>query len=100
MRSNDSNQGEMSPPKIEFPCDYVIKVIGEAAPDFKDFVVRTVCRHDPEQDEITLAERISINPSRNGRFHSVQVTMIATGEAQLKALFEELRNSGRVHMVL
>lgn len=100
MASNESNQDEMRPPKIEFPCDYAIKVIGEAAPDFKDFVVRVVSRHDPEQDEIMLAERVSINPSRNGRFYSVQVIMVATGEEQLKALFEELRSSGRVHMVL
>ncbi len=100
MASDVSSSGPAGAPRIEFPCDYVIKVIGDAAPDFKDFVVRVVCRHDPELGESDLAERVSMNTSRNGRYYSVQVTMVATGEAQLKALFEELRGSGRVHMVL
>lgn len=87
---------EPTPPKIEFPCDYAIKVIGDAAPDFKQFVMDVVSRHDPELVE----ERVSVNSSRNGRFFSIRLTIVATGEPQLKALFEELKASGRVHMVL
>ncbi|MEQ5836868.1 DUF493 domain-containing protein [Marinobacter mangrovi] len=87
---------EPQPPKIEFPCDYVIKVIGTAAPDFRDFVVEVVERHAPGIDETD----ITINDSRQGRFSSVQIKIVATGEPQLKALFEELKASGRVHMVL
>lgn len=87
---------EPQAPKIEFPCDYAIKVIGEAAPDFKEFVVAVVGRHAPE---LTEAD-VSINESRNGRFTSVRLNIVATGEPQLRALFEELKASGRVHMVL
>lgn len=87
---------EPKAPKIEFPCDYVIKVIGNAAPDFRDFVVEVVGRHAPG---LTDAD-VSVNDSSKGRFSSVQLKIIATGEAQLKALFEELKASGRVHMVL
>ncbi|MFL1404123.1 YbeD family protein [Marinobacter sp. M1N3S26] len=83
-------------PKIEFPCDYVIKVIGHAAPDFTDYVVSVVEAHAPGIRE----EHISVTDSRNGRFTSVQLTIVATGEPQLKALFEDLKASGRVHMVL
>lgn len=83
-------------PKIEFPCDYVIKVIGHAAPDFTDYVVSVVEVHAPGIRE----EHISVTDSRNGRFTSVQLTIVATGEPQLKALFEDLKASGRVHMVL
>ena len=36
---------EPKAPKIEFPCDYVIKVIGDAAPDFVEFVVGVVEQH-------------------------------------------------------
>ncbi len=85
-----------SAPKIEFPCDYGIKVIGNAAPDFKDFVVSVVETHAPGIRE----EHITVNDSRNGRYTSVRLTIWATGEPQLKALFEELKASGRVHMVL
>ncbi|WP_111497356.1 HP0495 family protein [Marinobacter bohaiensis] len=87
---------EQQPPKIEFPCDYVIKVIGNAAPDFRDFVVEVVEKHAPGLDETD----ITINDSREGRFTSVRIKIFATGEPQLKALFEELKASGRVHMVL
>ncbi len=87
---------EPKAPKIEFPCDYIIKVIGTAAPDFREFVVSVVERHAPGISE----DRISVNDSRNGRFTSVRLTIVATGEEQLKALFEELKASGRVHMVL
>lgn len=87
---------EPNAPKIEFPCDYVIKVIGNSAPDFTDFVVEVVEQHAPGIRETD----ISVTESSNGRFSSVQLTIMATGEPQLKALFEELKGSGRVHMVL
>lgn len=87
---------EPKAPKIEFPCDYVIKVIGHAAPDFTEYVVSVVEAHAPGIRE----EHISVTDSRNGRFTSVQLTIVATGEPQLKALFEDLKSSGRVHMVL
>jgi putative lipoic acid-binding regulatory protein len=83
-------------PKIEFPCDYLIKVIGDAAPDFVEFVVSVVERHAPEVSD----NKVTVKDSSGGRFASVNLTIWATGEPQLKALFEELKASGRVHMVL
>jgi putative lipoic acid-binding regulatory protein len=87
---------DQAPPKIEFPCAYPIKVVGDAAPDFREFVIETVQIHAPGLD----IETITINESRNGRFVSVRMSIVATGEAQLKSLFEDLKASGRVHMVL
>lgn len=83
-------------PQITFPCDYPIKVIGDMTPDFKDFVTRVACRHDPELSQ----ESITVNTSRNGRFLSVRLVIRAVGEAQISALFAELKESGRVRMVL
>lgn len=83
-------------PVITFPCDYPIKVIGDMAPDFKDFVTRVARNHDPR----LKAQAISVNTSRNGRFLSVRLVIRATGEAQISALFAELKESGRVRMVL
>lgn len=100
MSINKGSDHRSGPSKIEFPCEYSVKVIGDAAPDFKDFVMRVVARHDPDFDSDRVAAAVRVRPSRNGRYFSVQVTMMATGEPQLKALFEELRGSGRVHMVL
>ncbi|MBS3805001.1 MAG: DUF493 domain-containing protein [Oleiphilaceae bacterium] len=87
---------EQQPPRIEFPCDYTIRVIGNAAPDFRAFVVSVAERHAPE---LTAAD-VAVRDSSKGRYASIQLTIVATGESQLKALFEELKASGRVHMVL
>lgn len=87
---------EPKAPKIEFPCDYMIKVIGNAAPDFTEFVVSVVEVHAPGIKE----SDVSVKDSSKGRFASVQLIIRATGEDQLKALFEDLKASGRVHMVL
>ena len=49
---------------------------------------------------IFARERTTERFSANGRFMSLTVTIVATGPAQLQALFEELKATGRVHMVL
>ncbi|WP_089684709.1 HP0495 family protein [Billgrantia gudaonensis] len=82
--------------KITFPCDYPIKVVGDAADDFAATVCQVVVRHDATFD----ASSLEVVDSRNGRFQSVRLTLRATGEAQLKALFAELKATGRVHMVV
>ncbi len=82
------------PPKIEFPCPYPLKVVGNAAPDFAEFVVEVISRHGE------IEERIEVIPSSSGRYQSVRITLIATGEVQLRALHDELKASGRVHTVI
>lgn len=86
----------MEPPKIEFPCDYPIAVVGEAAPDFLSLVEEIVESHAPG----FLRERTTVRPSAGGRYVSVRVTITATGEPQLRALFEALKGTGRVQAVL
>lgn len=91
------NGGE-EPPKIEFPCDYPIKVLGESAPDFEELAVAVICRHAElaSSREASVKERAS----SKGRFTSVTVTITATGEQQLKDIFEALKATGRVKMVI
>lgn len=84
-------------PKIEFPCErYPIKVIGDAGEGFADLVIEVIQRHAPDLDVETLVTR----DSRNGRFLSVQVLITATGVDQLQNIHKDLRDTGRVHMVL
>lgn len=87
---------EPIPPRVEFPCDYPIKVVGEGAGDFRDVVVDIIRIHAPDLDEA----RVSVRESRNGRFLSVNVIIRATGEAQLQSIFTSLKQTGRVQMVL
>lgn len=82
-------------PKIEFPCQYPIKVMGVAGDDFQNHVIEIVAVHA----EIDL-ELIAQKQSSKGSFHSVTVTITATGEPQLQAIFDDLKRSDRIKMVL
>ena len=82
-------------PKISFPCKYPIRIMGAAAPDFKDFVLRVVKKHAPEFNGAA-----EIKSSKTGKYLSIHVIIQATGTDQLTALHEELKSSGRVQMVL
>ena len=83
-------------PKVEFPCAYPIKIVGDATPDFKASILDIVEIHAPGFDRSS----VSLADSRNGKFQSVRVTITATGDAQLRELFSSLKATGRVHMVL
>ncbi|HEY8570788.1 HP0495 family protein [Microbulbifer sp.] len=92
-----TQDSEQQPPKIEFPCeDYMVKVVRDSEGHVHEFVLEVMRRHVPDLDEA----RLKHTPSRNGRFTSMTFFIVATGEAQLKALFEELKAHPGVHMVL
>jgi putative lipoic acid-binding regulatory protein len=86
----------MEPPRIEFPCDYPIKVIGEVSDDGIGEIVAIVRQHAPE----VTPDQVSIRDSRNGNFRSVRVTIVATGEEQLRVLHEALIALPNVRLVL
>lgn len=83
-------------PRIVFPCDYPIKVLGEHGEGFVELVIDVVRRHDPSLRE----ELIRFRASSEGRWLSVQLLITATGPEQLSALFTDLKATGRVAMVL
>ncbi|AHG42855.1 hypothetical protein N018_22600 [Pseudomonas syringae CC1557] len=82
--------------KIEFPCnDYPIKVIGDTSVGFTAAVMEVLEKH-ATVDLATLAER----QSSNGKYTTVQLHIVATGEDQLRDINSALRATGFVHMVL
>ncbi|MCY1413680.1 hypothetical protein D9M71_291160 [compost metagenome] len=82
--------------KIEFPCaDYPIKVIGDTVVHFKDTVIEILSKY-ATVDMSTLAER----QSKEGKYTTVQLHIIATGEDQLHDINSALRATGIVKMVL
>lgn len=83
-------------PKIEFPCQYPIKVICNAGETVIEQVLRVVRQHDPALD----ADKLVVQDSKNGRFQSLRLIMNATSEQQLQLLFADLKATGQVHMVL
>jgi putative lipoic acid-binding regulatory protein len=87
------------PPKIEFPCPgYPIKVLGDNSNDFQSFVINTLKSLMPEDDIDLLGLKIS--ESRNGRFISVTVKIVAQSENHLSTLHKTFMDSGRVKMVM
>ena len=87
---------EPEAPKIEFPCDYPIKVLGRSVDEFTNVVITVFEQHAPGFDR----ESITIKASSKGTFHSLNVTITATGPDQLKALHEDLMATGLVQMVI
>ncbi|MBF66788.1 MAG: hypothetical protein CMQ29_03730 [Gammaproteobacteria bacterium] len=88
--------GDVKVPKIEFPCDYPIKVIGEAVPDFLEQVVAIVRTYD---DTLT-ADRLTERDSRKGNYRSITMQVHVVSEAQLQPMFLELKAVAAVRMVL
>ena len=86
----------MKAPVIEFPCDYPIKILGKAHRLFRETVLAVVARYDPEFCQDRVQEKISAG----GTYASLTVWITATGETQLGELFEDLKATGLVTMVL
>ncbi|WP_320822571.1 DUF493 domain-containing protein [Reinekea sp.] len=84
-------------PKIVFPCErYLIKIVGDAKPEYKHFVASVLVKYDLR----VTPESFTENPSKNGRFVSLNVWMRIEEEAHLSLLFDELKVNPMVKMVL
>jgi putative lipoic acid-binding regulatory protein len=83
-------------PKIEFPCLYPIKIIGRSVEGFQATVIEVVERHTGDLD----ANLINVQSSAQSNYLSVRVTIAATGEEQLRNLFEDLKALESVKLVL
>ena len=87
---------EQEPPKIEFPCEYPIKVLGRSSDQFRGIILEVFERHAPGFDEAT----ITVKDSAKGTFTAITVTITATGVEQLDALHRDLMATGHVQMVI
>ncbi|CAA0108685.1 Uncharacterised protein [BD1-7 clade bacterium] len=84
------------PPKIEFPCRYSIRVLGEGHDQFIDRVVEIIQGHAPELKR----EHAKAKNSSKGTWLSVHVVIDATGEEQLAAIHMSLKAYASVKMVI
>ena len=87
---------EQELPRIEFPCDYPIKVLGRSVDGFQSLVVEVFERHAPGFDQDTIL----VKGSSKGTFTSLTITITATGREQLDALHRDLMATGMVKMVI
>jgi len=81
---------------LEFPCSFPIKAVGRDEADFVAQVVTLIAAHasfDTQQD-------VRSQPSRNGTFVSVTVTIEALSQQQLDDIYRSLHAAECVLMAL
>ena len=81
---------------LEFPCEFPLKVMGEANRDLAQSVFEIVLKHAPDFD----GKSMQMRPSRTGKYISLTCTINATSKPQLDALYQELSSHPLVKVVL
>ena len=81
---------------LQFPCDFPIKAMGLADRDLHVTVMEIVRRHAPDTEDAAMKSR----DSSGGKYVSVTVTVRATSQAQLDAIYTELSAHDHVMMAL
>ena len=90
--SRTPRQGSPERPEIEYPCTWVYKVIGEDCSLLKDSIV-TAC--SPRPVKISHS-----NTSSNGKYHSLNAELeVPTEEVRLK-IYENLKRSPAIKIIL
>ncbi len=81
---------------IEYPCDFPIKIMGQAADGFSTVLLEVVTRHAPDFDPASMECR----PSSSGNYLSLTCTIRAVSREQLDNLYRELSAHPLVKVVL
>jgi len=81
---------------IEFPCRFSIKFMGRDTPDFRLTARALVEKHAGAVGEDAVQAALS----RNGRFVSITVTITATSQAQLDAIYQDVTDHEDVLLAL
>ena len=86
----------MSDYRLEFPCDYPIKVMVRAEPGIRSRIDAIVERHAGPLDPSTVTER----PSAQQNFLGLTYVIRADSASQIATLFEALKQCPQVMLVL
>ena len=73
---------------IEFPCEFPVKVMGAAIPEFHTAIEKIVKKHDSEYN----ADETKQNTSKTGKYVSLTLNIHATDKLQLDAIYQDLTN--------
>jgi uncharacterized protein len=81
---------------LKFPTSFPIKIMGKDEPDFHEAVAEIVARHVAPIETLPVTKQ----PSREGKFISITVTIEAQSREQLDALYRDLSAHHLVLMAL
>ena len=92
--NNNTNTPYSSP--MQFPCDFIIKVMGKDTAEFNHEVLSLVQSHFP-----TIGpEAVSTRHSNQGAYIALTVTVHANSQTELDGLYEALSANEHVIMAL
>lgn len=81
---------------IEFPCEFVIKVMGKNTTDFEQSVIVIAEKHFPDFDASDITKKYS----KDNNYLSLSVKVHAQNKAQLDATYQALTQCEDVLMCL
>jgi putative lipoic acid-binding regulatory protein len=84
------------PPLIEYPAEYVFKIMGLAADDFPEHALRLVARVVVD----VRGDAVTVRASSGGKYLSVTVTAVLQSEEQRLAVYAILKADPRVAYAL
>jgi putative lipoic acid-binding regulatory protein len=90
------NDPATEPERLQFPCQYPIKVMVRAQDGVRQQVDAIVEAHAPTLDRGSVVER----PSAQNNFVGLTYVIRATGPSQITQLFEALKRCPDVLLVL
>lgn len=81
---------------LQFPCEFTIKVFGNASEDFENVIYNIIHQHVASLSKDSLHTRFS----ENGKYAALSVALWATSKSQLDAIYQDLSSSPIVLMAL
>ena len=81
---------------IKFPCNFPIKVIGEAHQDFIQIIVTIIKEHTHD----FIEKKIESKMSSESNFISLTCTVYVTSKQQLDLIYEDLSSHPMTKFVL
>ena len=81
---------------LEFPCSFAITVVGHSDPALGTTVLTLIQKHVTAIDSDAIKSR----PSKKGKFTALTVTINATSQEQLDAIYQALSDCDAVLMAL
>jgi len=84
--NNDANQDIEEETLIDFPCEFPVKVMGAAIPEFHLAIEKIANAHDPEFD----SNQTTQNVSKTGKYVSLTLNIHAKDKPQLDAIYKDL----------
>jgi len=94
--NSDEPAANDSPPGLQFPTDYPIKILGRPSDEFRARVHAIMLRHAPTLDPDRVTERLS----ENRNFLSISYVIHAENAEQVVALANDLKACEGVLMLI